>query len=212
MVILSKIYTRTGDDGTTGLGTGARVSKSSPRIEAYGGVDELSAILGLCRLHARGAAGLQLRTIQNDLYDVGADLCVPGGSDETPGLRLRVTEAQVARIEKAIDRVNRRLRPIMSFVLPGGTPLAAWLHLARTVCRRAERSTVLLASEEALNPHVLHYLNRLSDLLFVLARDANGRGRKDVLWVPGGTPDGAAPRKPRRASARRRTSKRGPKR
>ncbi len=199
MVYLSRIYTRTGDDGTTALGNGRRVAKDHPRIAAYGTVDELNSLLGLALAArpARAAAAL-LRSIQNDLFDLGADLCVPeaaaGQPDEAAGVvsagpraaPLRVEAAQVERLERAIDALNAGLKPLRSFVLPGGTPLASWLHLARTVCRRAEREVVALARGEKINPQAAVYLNRLSDLLFVMARAANRGGRAEPLWVPGG--------------------------
>ncbi|SRR5581483_3740784 len=186
MVFLSRIYTKAGDAGETGLGDGRRVPKDHPRVEAYGQVDELNAVLGLLAAQGPGAPEPELvRSIQNDLFDVGADLCVPPADGEPPGQRLRVTAAQAERLERAIDRLNEPLGPLHSFVLPGGTPAAAWLHLARTVCRRAERAVVALARLEPVNPQVLVYLNRLSDLLFVLARSANDGGQADVLWVPG---------------------------
>jgi cob(I)alamin adenosyltransferase len=188
MVFLSRIYTKAGDAGETGLGDGRRVAKDHPRVEAYGQVDELNAVLGLLAAHA---AELELvRSIQNDLFDVGADLCVPPVEGEPPGQCLRVTAAQVERLEKAIDRLNEPLAPLKSFVLPGGTLAAAWLHLARTVCRRAERAAVTLARSEPVNPQVVAYLNRLSDLLFVMARSANDGGKADVLWVPGQSREG----------------------
>ncbi len=188
MVVLSKIYTKTGDHGDTGLGDGTRVPKHDLRIAAYGTVDELNAVLGLAL-----TSGLSeeltalLRTIQHDLFDVGADLCVP--QRETPARRtvLRVTEAYVTRLEQAIDLLNARLTPLRSFVLPGGSVPAAWLHLARTVCRRAERETVALGQRDPVNAQAIIYLNRLSDLLFVMARVANDDGRGDVLWEPGKT-------------------------
>jgi cob(I)alamin adenosyltransferase len=185
MVYLSRIYTKAGDGGETRLGDGTRVLKCSPRVTAYGEVDELNAVLGL----AAGPDGPHqslLRSIQNDLFDLGADLCVPP-TDRQPEGALRVTAAQAERLEREIDRLNERLQPLQTFVLPGGTVPAAWLHLARTVCRRAERSVVSLMQSEPLNPGVLVYLNRLSDLLFVLARVANGDGRDDLLWEPGKT-------------------------
>jgi cob(I)alamin adenosyltransferase len=181
MVYLSRIYTKSGDGGETGLGDGTRVPKDHVRVAAYGEVDELNSCLGLVALHAD--AGL-IRGIQNDLFDVGADLCVPPAPGETNA--LRVTAAQAERLEREIDRQNERLEPLRSFVLPGGAAAAAWLHLARTVCRRAERAVVTLMKSEAVNPQVLIYLNRLSDLLFVMARVANDDGKADVLWVPGG--------------------------
>jgi cob(I)alamin adenosyltransferase len=185
MVYLSRIYTKAGDGGETGLGDGTRVLKSSLRVTAYGEVDELNAVLGLAAELA-GPHHALVRSIQNELFDLGADLCVPPGISDQPNA-LRITPAQAERLEKEIDRFNERLRPLHSFVLPGGTPLAAWLHLARTVCRRAERSAVALAQSEPVSPNVLVYLNRLSDLLFVLARIANDDGRADVLWEPGQT-------------------------
>ncbi|MBL8799581.1 MAG: cob(I)yrinic acid a,c-diamide adenosyltransferase [Planctomycetia bacterium] len=184
MVYLSRIYTKTGDAGDTALGDGSRTGKDSPRVAAYGEVDELNAVLGLLLTAAPPEADL-LRGIQNDLFDVGADLCVPESSDEAPGQRLRIRAAQALHLESAIDRLNADLAPLTSFVLPGGTPAAAWCHLARTVCRRAERAVVALARSERVNPQVVIYLNRLSDLLFVLARHCNQQGRADVLWVPG---------------------------
>jgi cob(I)alamin adenosyltransferase len=188
VVYLSRIYTKAGDGGETGLGDGSRVPKDHPRVVAYGGVDELNAVLGLLLTYVgeQGEAQL-LRSIQNDLFDVGADLCVPAGPDEAVDSRLRVQPAQAERLEKAIDEQNRLLTPLTSFVLPGGTPAAAWCHVARTVCRRAERDVVTLAQADRVNPHVLVYLNRLSDLLFVLARHFNDGGRADILWVPGKT-------------------------
>ncbi len=196
MVRLTKIYTRTGDDGTTGLGDGSRVPKADPRVEAYGTVDEANAAIGLCVVEAErspqvaqaGEIAALLRVIQNDLFDVGADLCCPIGPEEKPGERLRVLPAQTQRLERTIDRFNDRLKPLDSFVLPGGCPLSAALHLARTISRRAERMTVVLAvqtGESATNSETVRYLNRLSDLLFVLSRVANDDGEKDVKWVPG---------------------------
>jgi len=183
MVYLSRIYTRSGDRGETGLGDGTRVPKDHARVAAYGAADELNAVLGLLHAYCPDAPERDLlRDIQNDLFDAGADLCVPG----TEG-GLRVTAAQAERLERAIDRLNDGLTPLTSFVLPGGTPAAAWLHLARTVCRRAEREVVTLSGAEpgGVNPHVLVYLNRLSDFLFVLARVANDGGKADILWAPG---------------------------
>ena len=185
MVYLSRIYTKQGDTGDTGLGDGRRVSKDHARVEAYGQVDELNAVLGLLAAYCPDAPERSLlQTIQNDLFDVGADLCVPAAADEQPDAVLRVTAAQAERLERAIDRLNGGLEPLRSFILPGGTPAAAWLHLARTVCRRAERATVTLTHAEPVNPEVIKYLNRLSDFLFVLGRVANGTAG-DVLWVPG---------------------------
>jgi cob(I)alamin adenosyltransferase len=186
MVFLSRIVTRSGDGGETGLGDGQRVPKDHPRIAACGAVDELNAIIGM--LLAQHPGGIEvglLQAVQNDLFDVGADLCLPESPDDPPGQRLRVQKEQVSRLEEALERVNRLLSPLHGFVLPGGTTLAAWCHLARTVCRRAERNVVTLARAERLNPQILVYLNRLSDLLFVLARSANQHGPGDVLWSPG---------------------------
>jgi cob(I)alamin adenosyltransferase len=186
MVYLSRIYTKSGDQGQTGLGDGSRVPKDHPRVSSYGTVDELNALLGvlLCQQPPPAEADL-LRAIQNDLFDVGADLCYPQSNEEKPGQRLRVTPEQVARLEQAIDRLNAPLKPLTSFVLPGGQPAAAWCHLARTVCRRAEREVMTLQRLEPINPQVLIYLNRLSDLLFVLSRVYNDQGQRDVLWEPG---------------------------
>ncbi len=194
MVRLNRIYTRTGDDGTTALGDGARLVKHHPRIAAYGTVDELSSVLGLAVLHAGDdRLSALLRRIQNDLFDVGADLCVPGSG----GSGLRLTPAYTRDLEARIDEVNARLGPLQSFVLPGGSAASAWLHLARTVCRRAERWVSELGAGEAaqteVNPEVLRYLNRLSDLLFVLARSANEDGKLDVLWKPGGSRERSEP-------------------
>lgn len=186
MVYLSRIYTKTGDDGETALGDGRRVGKDDPRVEAYGAVDELNAILGM--VLASGLAPQEhslVQTIQNNLFDLGADLCLPATEDEKPGQHLRVAAAQVAALESAIDRLNAELKPLTSFVLPGGSAASAWCHLARTVCRRAERRVVTLMRSSPVNPHVLIYLNRLSDLMFVLARACNQQGMGDVLWNPG---------------------------
>ena len=187
MVYLSRIYTRSGDRGETGLGDGSRVAKDHPRVAAYGSVDELNAVLGLLLAQQPPPPEADLlRNIQNDLFDVGADLCVPAAADDHAApARLRVRPEQAARLEAAIDRLNAGLAPLHSFVLPGGSPAAAWCHLARTVCRRAERDVVTLARTEPVNPQVIVYLNRLSDLLFVLARVSNHGGRDDTLWVPG---------------------------
>jgi cob(I)alamin adenosyltransferase len=187
MVVLNRIYTRTGDKGETGLGDGSRVPKDAPRVAAYGTVDELNATLGLARLHAERGLAEGVARVQNDLFDLGADLCTPGfdRDAEAPSPRLRVVAAQVDRLEAEIDAMNRPLAPLRSFVLPGGSPLAAHLHLARTVCRRAERLTVTLAGREAVNPEAVRYLNRLSDWLFVAGRVANDAGQGDLLWVPG---------------------------
>jgi cob(I)alamin adenosyltransferase len=189
MVVLNKIYTRTGDDGTTALGTGGRRKKYDLRIAAYGTVDETNAAIGIARLHTAGDAALDaaLARIQNDLFDVGADLCTPVHGKGPGGARLTVTDKQVAWLETEIDRLNAELAPLRSFVLPGGSPTAAYLHLARTVCRRAERMTAELKDKagESVTPEVLKYLNRLSDYLFVASRYANGKGSGDVLWKPG---------------------------
>jgi cob(I)alamin adenosyltransferase len=184
MVLLNKIYTRTGDDGTSALGTGERRPKSDLRFQAIGTVDEVNAAIGLARLSAEGAAvDPMLARIQNDLFDLGADLAVPqeGRRHE----RLRIIESQVTRLETEIDALNDSLQPLTSFILPGGSPLAAALHFARTVTRRAERIMVDLDAYEPLNPAALTYVNRLSDFLFVAARMANDGGAGDVLWVPG---------------------------
>jgi cob(I)alamin adenosyltransferase len=186
MVVLNRIYTRTGDDGTTALGTGERRKKYDLRIAAYGTVDELNAAIGVARLATaedRDIDGM-LGRIQNDLFDLGADLCSPDKG--TGGTRLTVTDAQVTRLETEIDRLNKNLTPLRSFVLPGSTPAAAHLHLARTVCRRAERLMVELADApgETVSAVAIKYVNRLSDFLFVASRFAN-RDAGDVLWVPG---------------------------
>ena len=187
MVRLTRIYTRSGDDGSTGLADGSRRRKSDLRLEAYGTIDELNATLGMAVVAARdqdagehGELAAVVEGLQHDLFDLGADLATPG-----TGEGLRITEGQVTALETAIDRANADLEPLDSFVLPGGTELATTLHLARTVCRRAERILVELAGHEELNPQVLPFVNRLSDLLFVLARAANDGGEGDVLWIPG---------------------------
>lgn len=187
MVKLTKIYTKTGDAGQTGLGDGSRVPKTDPRVEAYGTVDEANAAIGVAAAAAEGELAGLLASFQQDMFDVGADLCTPQGPDERPGTRLRVTPAQTERLEGLIDRYNDPMGPLTSFVLPGGTELAARLHLARTIVRRAERLVCALAAAEpdATGPEPVRYLNRLSDLLFVLGRWANDEGRADVLWVPG---------------------------
>ena len=189
MVILNKIYTRTGDAGTTRLASGAAVSKSDPRVEAYGGVDETNATIGLARLSTAGDPALDpiLARIQNDLFDLGADLATPSAANEAERPRLRILDGQVARLEGEIDQLNGAMAELTSFVLPGGSAAAAALHLARTVCRRAERGCVILAERESVSPAALKYINRLSDLLFVAARFANDQGRGDVLWTPGAT-------------------------
>ncbi|MEZ6058641.1 MAG: cob(I)yrinic acid a,c-diamide adenosyltransferase [Planctomycetaceae bacterium] len=187
MVYLNRIYTKTGDSGETSLGDGARVPKTSARIAAYGAVDELNAVLGIAVSHGlESSVAVGITEIQNDLFDVGADLCVPE-SDGTPEYPpLRVTAAQVEKLEAWIDRANDSLSPLTSFVLPGGSIAAAHLHQGRTVCRRAEIQVLHLMEAERVNPQVVIYLNRLSDLLFVLSRQANDHGKNDVLWVPGG--------------------------
>ena len=193
MVLLSRITTKTGDRGTTALGSGRRVRKDHPRIEATGAVDELNAVLGLAiASDPSSEAARLLRDVQNDLFDLGADLTLPPGrgpARKRPPLRL--TADHVRPIERAIERANAALAPLRTFVLPGGSPAAAWLHLARTICRRAERRLVTLARREELNPQAIVYLNRLSDLLFVLARRANRDGAEDVPWVPGRRLEGA---------------------
>jgi cob(I)alamin adenosyltransferase len=184
MVKLNRIYTKTGDKGETGLGDGTRVPKDSLRIAAYGTVDETNAAIGLARLHTTGEMDAMLARIQNDLFDLGADLCVPDGA-KNAAEALRIVDAQVERLEKEIDAMNEALSPLKSFVLPGGTPAAAALHLARTISRRAERLMVELAREENIGAPALKYMNRLSDHLFVASRYANDKGAKDVLWTPG---------------------------
>ena len=188
MVVLSKIYTRTGDDGTTALGSGRRVAKFDLRVECYGTLDETNAAIGLARLHTRSDQALDamLARIQNDLFDLGAELCYPDESKDARG-RLSVSDAQVERLESEIDALNRELQPLRSFVLPGGTQAASFLHLARTISRRAERLMVALAARpnESVGGSALRYINRLSDFLFVAARYANDKGQSDVLWVPG---------------------------
>jgi len=188
MVRLTKIYTRTGDGGETGLGDGRRVSKTSPRIAAIGAVDECNAAIGVARLVADTESDAMLARIQNELFDLGADLAAPEGEN-----RLRIAPEQVTRLEQEMDAMNRALTPLSSFVLPGGTALAAHLHLARAIARRAEREMVALAAAEAVTPAALQYVNRLSDHLFVLARAANhAAGQGDVLWVPGDSGGSAA--------------------
>jgi cob(I)alamin adenosyltransferase len=181
VIKLNKIYTKTGDLGETGLTDASRVGKSSSRIEAIGAVDETSSAIGVARLDAEGDTDAMLARIQHDLFDLGADLSMPG---EGPG-DLRIVPVQVERLEREIDAMNEGLSPLTSFVLPGGTALAAHLHLARAIARRAERAVVTLAAKEKVNPALLRYINRLSDHLFVMARAANDQGMGDVLWVPG---------------------------
>lgn len=187
MVVLNKIYTRTGDKGDTALGNGDRVAKHSARVNAYGTTDELNAFVGVARLHATGELDTQLSLIQNDLFDLGADLCRPDMDQDAQAEYppLRVTDAQTDRLEAEIDVMNAKLQPLRSFILPGGSALAAQLHVCRTVARRAERLSTDLATDEAINPAVVRYLNRLSDWFFVAARAANNDGADDVLWVPG---------------------------
>ncbi|SEK43325.1 cob(I)alamin adenosyltransferase [Roseovarius nanhaiticus] len=187
MVVLNKIYTRTGDKGDTALGDGSRVAKHSARVMAYGTVDEVNATLGMARLHATGETDDALARIQNDLFDLGADLCRPGmekdAEAEYPPLRM--AQSQVDRLEAEIDAMNEQLEPLRSFILPGGSSLAAYLHLCRTVSRRAERLATELAEVEPVNAAAVMYLNRLSDWFFVAGRMANNSGKDDVLWVPG---------------------------
>jgi cob(I)alamin adenosyltransferase len=189
MVVLNKIYTRTGDDGTTALGTGERRKKYDLRVAAYGTLDEVNAAIGIARLHTGDDASLDaaLARVQNDLFDAGADLTTPGKGKGPGGARLTVTDAQVAWLEGEIDRLNADLAPLKSFVLPGGSAAAAYLHLARTICRRGERLIAELKDkpDENVGDEVLKYVNRLSDFLFVASRYANGKGARDVLWVPG---------------------------
>jgi cob(I)alamin adenosyltransferase len=186
MVRLTRIYTRGGDKGETSLGDGSRVPKQALRVEAYGTVDEANAAIGLARLHAEAESDSMLARIQHDLFDLGADLCTPEDGRRSAGA-LRIVAAQVERLEREIDAINTGLRPLDSFILPGGTPAAAYLHLARTVTRRAERLVCALAAEEGVNPEAVKYLNRLSDHLFVLGRRLNDNGALDVLWQPGAT-------------------------
>jgi cob(I)alamin adenosyltransferase len=189
MVVLNRIYTRTGDDGSTALGSGERRPKYDLRVAAYGTVDELNAVIGIARLQAAGDIELDpmLARIQNDLFDVGADLCLPDKGKGPGGARLDVTDAQVEWLERQIDRLNGELEPLRSFILPGGSPAAAYLHLARTVCRRAERLMVELKDRpgESVTAAAIKYVNRLSDFFFVAARFTNDKGSADVLWVPG---------------------------
>jgi cob(I)alamin adenosyltransferase len=184
MVTLTKIYTRGGDTGETSLGSGDRVKKHDVRVAAYGTSDEANAVIGLARLHTSGDADAMLARIQNDLFDLGADLCTPEDGKRSEGA-LRIVESQVIRLENEIDAMNADLQPLTSFILPGGSPAAAHLHLARTVSRRCERLMTELAMHEKVNPDAIKYINRLSDHLFVLARHLNDNGAADVLWVPG---------------------------
>ena len=186
MVVLSKIYTKTGDAGETGLGNGDRVPKYALRVASYGTVDEVNATVGMARLQG-GEMNEALARISNDLFDLGADLCTPDMENDAtaPYPRLRIITPQIDRLEREIDAMNDRLTPLRSFILPGGSALAAHLHLCRTVCRRAERLVVELAAHEPVNPEAIRYLNRLSDWFFVAGRIANEDGARDVLWVPG---------------------------
>lgn len=188
MVVLNRIYTKTGDAGTTALGTGERVPKTSPRIAAYGTVDETNAHIGVARLHVTGQeVDAMLFRVQNDLFDLGADLCVPDRGEKLPYEPVRISDAQVKRLEDEIDMMNVSLDPLRSFILPGGSAAAAALHVARTVSRRAERMMVELSSlaGEPVSAPALKYINRLSDFLFVASRYVNDHGKSDVLWVPG---------------------------
>ena len=185
MVRLTRIYTRGGDQGETSLGSGVRVAKHDPRVAAYGTVDEANATVGMVRLHVEGEVDAMLARIQNDLFDLGADLCTPADAAGGPQGALRIVQPQVDRLEREIDRLNAGLAPLDSFVLPGGSAAAAYLHLARTVVRRAERQITELAVDQPVNPLAVKYVNRLSDHLFVLARFVNDGGRADVLWRPG---------------------------
>jgi len=187
MVVLNKIYTRTGDKGTTALGNGDRVAKHDARVEAYGTSDELNCFVGVARLEATKDTDAALARIQNDLFDLGADLCRPdmAADRDAEYPPLRVTQEQVDRLEREIDVMNTELEPLRSFILPGGRALAAHLHVCRTVARRAERLAVLLSERTTINPATVTYLNRLSDWFFVAARMANNAGQEDVLWVPG---------------------------
>ena len=189
MVILNKIYTKTGDDGMTSLGNGDRATKFSLRVVAYGTVDELNSSVGLAILHSSHDIIDELRKIQNDLFDVGADLCNPESTslDEPKINELRILSSQVERLEKQIDKMNSKLKPLKSFVLPGGSEAGAHLHLCRTICRRAERYTVELSSETQINKELIKYLNRLSDWFFVASRFENCRGEGDINWIPGKT-------------------------
>lgn len=185
MVKLNRIYTRTGDDGSTGLVDGSRIPKDAARMVAIGDVDELNSLLGVAALDAADEMLARIRTIQNDLFDLGADLATPGSDFEPGEMTLRIIATQVTRLEEEIDAMNTDMAPLTSFILPGGTRLAAALHVARATARRAERSAVAAARDVPVNPNVLRYVNRLSDWLFVAARLANDGGRNDILWVPG---------------------------
>lgn len=185
MVKLNKIYTRTGDDGSTGLVDGTRIPKDAARMVAIGDVDEVNSLLGVAALHAEGEMLARIRMIQNDLFDLGADLATPGDDFEPGEMTLRMVARQVTRLEEEIDAMNEDMAALTSFILPGGTALAAALHVARATARRAERAAVTAARDVPINPDALRYINRLSDWLFVAARFANGGGRDDILWVPG---------------------------
>jgi len=183
MVKLNKIYTKTGDKGKTGLGDGRRVNKFDLRVECYGTIEEANSILGIARCYTRGSIDKFLSEIQNDLFDLGADLCMP--QTKAKKSVLRITDRQIKRMEIEIDKMNSGLKPLNSFVLPGGTLVSSYLHLARTIIRRSERITVALMVKEKINPNVIIYLNRLSDYIFMLSRYLNARGKKDILWRPG---------------------------
>jgi len=184
MVTLSRIYTKTGDGGETSLGDGQRVPKHAPRIAAMGAVDEANAVIGIARLHTSGDTDAMLARIQNDLFDLGADICVPENGPRAEGA-LRIAAAQITRLEDEIDAMNAPLQPVKSFVLPGGEPAAAYLHLARTIVRRAETLLTMLSTSEDVGDTAMRYVNRLSDHLFVAARKINAEGSGDILWVPG---------------------------
>jgi cob(I)alamin adenosyltransferase len=201
MVYLNRIYTKGGDGGETSLGDGSRVKKTAPRIAAYGTTDELNSVLGVVLANSLPESlAAQIRHIQNDLFDLGADLCVPESEPPPEHPPLRVTADQVTRLENWIDAANEGLKPLESFVLPGGSPASAYLHLARTVCRRAEIAVLRLMADESVNRLVAVYLNRLSDLLFVLARACNDNGERDVLWLPGKHRGSASAEKPNESS------------
>ena len=187
MIVLNRIYTKTGDHGETALGNGTRVAKHSMRVTAYGTSDELNATLGVARLHASGEMAVLLELIQNDLFDLGADMCRPNIEKDVEAEYppLRVSDSQVTRLEIEIDTMNTKLEALRSFILPGGSTLSAHLHICRTVARRAERLAVELATMESVNPAAVKYLNRLSDWFFVAARIANDDGKSDILWIPG---------------------------
>lgn len=187
MVKLNKIYTRTGDKGDTGLVDGSRVAKHAPRVAAYGDVDECNALIGLARLHTEGAADAMLGRIQNELFDLGADLATPGDDYSDTTSALRIVSSQIERLEREIDEMNENLQALTSFILPGGSAASAHLHHARTVVRRAERSITCASEDVSINPLAIEYINRLSDHLFVMARLLNDGGKADVLWQPGNT-------------------------